>query len=226
VKNKYLKHARISEREFRSILELFCADVEALKASRLAKVNKNTTHRIYGLLRRRVVELANAEAAPFAGCVEVDESYFGPRRVRGIRGRGAARKIPVVGLLKRGGRVICSPLPNCSKAELLKMIKGHVSPVNESIIFTDGWRGYDGLVLEGYKHYRVHHSANEFARGRRHINGIESFWSYAKTRLARLRGIRSGAFFSHLKETEWRFNHRHDNLYQTLLKNLASSPLI
>jgi transposase len=101
VKNKYLKHARISEREFRSILELFCADVEALKASRLAKVNKNTTHRIYGLLRGRFVDLAHAEAAPFAGCVEVDESYFGPRRVRGIRGRGAARKIPVVGLLKK-----------------------------------------------------------------------------------------------------------------------------
>jgi transposase-like protein len=181
VKSKYLKHARISEREFRSILELFCADVEALKASRLAKVNKNTTHRLYGLLRSRVVELAHVEAAPFAGCVEVDESHFGPRRVRGIRGRGAARKIPVVGLLKRGGRVICSPLPNCSKAEFLKMIKGHVSPVNESIIFTDGWRGYDGLVLEGYKHYRVHHSANEFAKGRRHINTITSSKPYSKT---------------------------------------------
>jgi transposase-like protein len=141
VKNKYLRHARISEREFRSILELFCADVEALKARRLAKVNKNTSHRIYGLLRRRVVELANAEAVPFARCVEVDESYFGPRRVRGIHGRGAVRKIPVVGLLKRGGRVICSPLPNCSKAELLKVIKGHVSPANEIIIFTDEWRG-------------------------------------------------------------------------------------
>ena len=157
VKNKYLRHARISEHEFRSILELFCADVEALKASRITGVNKNTTHRIYGLLRKRVVELAHAEAAPFAGCVEVDESYFGPRRVRGIRGRGAARKVPVIGLLKRGGRVIYSPLPNCSKSELLQMIKGHVSPASESTIFTDGWRGYDGLVLEGYKHYRVHH---------------------------------------------------------------------
>jgi transposase len=85
VKNKYLRHARISEHEFRSILELFCADVEALKVSRITEVNKNTTHRIYGLLRKRVVELAHAEAAPFAGCVEVDESYFGPRRVQGIR---------------------------------------------------------------------------------------------------------------------------------------------
>ena len=63
MKNKYLKHARVSEREFRSILELFCADVEALKVSRLAKVNKNTTHRLYGLLRRRVVELAHKKTA-------------------------------------------------------------------------------------------------------------------------------------------------------------------
>lgn len=103
MKNKYLRHARISEHEFRSILDLFCADVEARKASRITGVNKNTAHRIYGLLRKRVVELAHAEAAPFARCVEVDESYFGPRMVRGIRGRGAAKKIPVIGLLKRGG---------------------------------------------------------------------------------------------------------------------------
>ena len=176
MKNKYLKQARISEHEFRSILELFCADVEALKASRITGVNKNTTHRIYGLLRKRIVELAHAEAAPFAGFVEVDESYFGPRRVRGIRGRGAARKVPVIGLLKRGGRVICSPLPNCSKSELLQMIKGHVSPASESTIFTDGWRGYDGLVLEGYKHYRVHHSQNEFATGQTLFFKRLAFW--------------------------------------------------
>ena len=67
MKNKYLKYARILEREFRAILAMFCPDVEAFKASRLAKVNKNTTHRIYSLLRGRVVELAQAEAAPFAG---------------------------------------------------------------------------------------------------------------------------------------------------------------
>jgi transposase-like protein len=169
------------------------------------------------MLRKRVVELPHAEAAPFAGYVEVDKSYFGQRRVRDFRGREVANKTPAVGLLKRGGRVICSPLPKCSKSELLQMIKGHVYPASESTIFTDGWRGYAGLVLEGYKYYRVHHSENEFARGLRQINGIESFWSYAKTRLARLRGIRSHAFSSHLKETERRFNHRRDKPYKYLL---------
>src|SRR5690606_22558084 len=119
------------------------------------------------------------------GSVEVDESYFGPRRIRGLRGRGAGRKVAVIGLLKRGGKVFCSPVMDCSKAELMGVLKGQVIPAG-STIYTDGWRAYDGLVLEGYKHYRIHHHQNQFARGRRHINGIESFWSFAKLRLAKL----------------------------------------
>ena len=161
----------------------------ALTASKLTGLNKNTTHRLYGLLRARVLEMAKGEAAPFTGSVEVDESYFGPRRVRGRRGRGSGRKVAVIGLLKRKGKVFCSPVMNCSKAELIEVIRGQVLP-RKSTIYTDGWRAYDGLVLEGYKHHRIHHHDNEFARKHRHINGIESFWSYAKLRLAKLRGVR------------------------------------
>jgi transposase len=110
---------------------------------------------------------------------------------------------------------------NCSKAELIEVIRGQVLP-RKSTIYTDGWRAYDGLVMEGYKDHRIHHHDNEFARDRRHINGIESFWSYAKLRLAKLRGVRWEYFYDHLKETEWRFNHRRDNLFNLI--NLRSSP--
>lgn len=78
---------------------MFCADVAALTAGKLTVVNRKTSQRIYELLRMRVVELAVDEAHPFTGEVEVDESYFGPRRVRGKRGRGAGGKTPVIGLL-------------------------------------------------------------------------------------------------------------------------------
>ena len=225
MRNRYIFHARISEPEFRRVLEMFCADVGALTASKLTGLNKNTTHRLYGLLRTRVVELAESEAAPFTGSVEVDESYFGPRRIRGLRGRGAGRKVAVIGLLKRKGKVFCSPVMDCSKAELMGVIRGRVLP-RKSTIYTDGWHAYDGLLLEGYKHYRIHHHDNEFARGKRHINGIESFWSFAKLRLAKLRGVRWEFFYDHLKETEWRFNHRHDNLFSILIQNLKNIPLI
>ena len=218
-----MKHAHLSEREFRQVLKMYCADVGALTASKLTGLNKNTTHRLYGLLRVRVVEMAEGEAAPFTGSVEVDESYFGPRRVRGRRGRGSGRKVAVIGLLKRKGKVFCSPVMNCSKAELIEVIRGQVLP-RKSTIYTDGWRAYDGLVMDGYKHHRIHHHDNEFARDRRHINGIESFWSYAKLRLAKLRGVR-WEHFIHSK-TEWRFNHRRDNLFNLLIINLGSSPLI
>ncbi len=71
------------------------------------------------------------------------------------------------------------------------------------------WR-YDSLVIEGYEHYRVHHGADEWVRGACHINGLESFWSFSKRRLAQFNGITKAMFPIHLKECEFRFNHRKD----------------
>ena len=223
MKNKYVKHAHISEVLFRKVLKMFCADIPARTAGGLTGLSVQGTQSLYDGLRLRVMELALEEARPFAGEVEIDESYFGPRRVRGKRGRGAGGKTPVIGLLKRGGKVFTEIVENCSKAALMPIIKGQV--LSEATVYTDGWKSYDGLVLGGYKHHRIHHHQNQFARGKNHVNGIESFWSFTKLRLAKLRGIRAQYFFLHLKESEWRWNHRHDNLYLFLLKNLRSKPL-
>ena len=223
MKNRYVKHAHISEGIFRKVLKLFCADIPALTVAGLVGLSVQSTQRLYDGLRLRIMELTMAEARPFAGEVEIDESYFGARRVRGKRGRGAGGKTPVVGLLKRGGKVFTEIVENCSKQALMPIIKGRV--LSEATIYTDGWKSYDGLVLDGYKHHRIHHHKNQFARGKNHVNGIESFWSFTKLRLAKLRGIRAQYFFLHLKESEWRWNHRHDNLYLILLKNLRSEPL-
>ena len=101
------------------------------------------------------------------------------RHFRGKRGRGAGGETIVFGILKRGDKVYTEIVPDASKATLQKVIRGRVGI--GSIIHTDGWRGYQGLVDMGFaKHFRVHYGNNEFVRGTRHINGIESFWSYAK----------------------------------------------
>ena len=223
MKNKYIKNAKISEVKFRAVLKLFCADIPALTTAGLSGLSVQAVQRLYDRLRLRILELAVEEARPVTGEIEVDESYFGARRVRGKRGRGAAGKTPVIGLLKRGGKVFTQIVANCSKQELMPIIKGQV--LSSSTVYTDGWKSYDGLVLDGYEHHRIHHHENEFARGKNHVNGIESFWSFAKLRMAKLRGIRSEYFILHLKESEWRFNHRHVNLFLLLLKNLRFLPL-
>jgi len=91
-----------------------------------------------------------------------------------------------------------------------KMLEG-------STIYSDGWKAYDGLILNGYDHYRVYHSHNEFVRGKSHVNGIEAFWSFAKRRLAKFNGIRDYKFMLHLAECQFRYNHRGDSLINVLV---------
>ncbi len=179
---------------------------------------------IFFKIRTRIAQECERQSPLARGEVEVDESYFGPRRVRGKRGRGAGNKTPVFGLLKRQGKVYTEIVPDCRKATLQAIIRGRVAL--ESVIHSDGWRGYDGLVDVGYaKHLRVEHGNNEFGSGSRHIKGIESCWSFAKRRLQKFNGVPAHTFYLHLKECEWRFNQRHDNLYLALLKLLRENPI-
>ena len=223
MKNKYIKATHISERKFRDLLRLFCEDISALTASKLLSLSTKTVQRIYTLLRDRILILAAEDNKPFSGEVEVDESYFGAKRIRGKRGRGASGKTPVIGLLKRNGKVFVKVVNNCSRKELMPIIKGQI--LEETTVYTDGWKAYDSLVREGYKHHRVHHHKDEFARGKNHVNGIESFWSYVKFRMTKLRGVRKDKFVIHLMESAWRYNHKTNNLYLFLLKELREKPL-
>ena len=150
------------------------------------------------------------------GEFELDESYFGAKRIRGKRGRGAAGKTPVFGLLKRNGKVHVEIVKNCSRDVLMPIIQGKI--LEGSTIHTDGWKAYDGLIVNGYDHYRVFHSEDEFVRGKSHVNGIESFWSYAKRRLAKFNGLTDKKFVLHLKECEWRFNNRKNDINMLLYK--------
>lgn len=163
--------------------------------------------------------------SPFSGIVELDEFYFGSRYVRGKRGRGALGKTIVFDIYNRNGKVYTEIVPDVRKTTLLQIVKGKVA--KESIIHTDGFRSYDSIVHLGYqKHYRIDHSDDKFAEGSNHITVIEGFWGYAKIRLSRFRGMSKSTFYLHLKECEFRFNYRNENLYSLLLKITKDNGLI
>ncbi len=137
------------------------------------------------------------------GEVEIDESYFGGRR-KGKRGRGAAGKVPVFGLLKRNGKVYAVIIPDAKTDTLMPIIRQKVKP--DSIVYTDTFRSYNALDVSEFKHYRINHS-ELFANKHNHINGIENFWNQAKRHLRKFNGIPRGQFHLFLKECEWRFNN-------------------
>lgn len=222
--NKYLKYSKISEAQFRTILRLFCLEMESAKVAEYIGVNRLTVNRIFDKIRVRIAELCEVESPFINGEVELDESYFGARRVHGIRGRGAKGKIPVFGMLKRGDKVYTQIVKNCSASQLLPIIKGKAD--TDAVIYSDGFKTYDGLADFGYKkHYRVKHGENEFADGHNHINGIENFWGLCKVRLAKFRGIHKHKFYLHIKECEFRYNYRNQNIYLILLKNIRKKPI-
>lgn len=222
-KNRYFNRSKLSEAKFRQIVRHFALDLTATECAALSGVSLRSINSIYLRMRERMAWWC-FQRSPLCGELEADESYFGPRRVRGKRGRGAGGKTIVFGLLKRGDQVYTEIVPDASKRTLQAIIRGKADPL--SVINTDGWRGYDGLVDIGFdKHFRVNHGQNEFVRGAHHVNGIESFWSFAKRRLAQFNGVAKHTFALHLKECEFRFNHRHQNLYLAMLKLLRENPL-
>ena len=218
-----LTRAKISTYKIKKIIEFFSEDILASKTSSLLDINRNTINHWYNIFRLAIYAWQSREFEKIIGKAEMDESYFGARRKRGFqgklkRGRGTFKQ-PVFGLLKRGGKVYTEIIPNCKKHILQPIIRGKVDISTE--IYTDGWRGYDGLVDVGYdKHHRVNHGENEFSKGEGvHINGIENFWSFTKRRLSKFNGVKKN-FDLHLKECEWRYGKNSDTLKKELWKIL------
>jgi len=199
-----MRKSRLSQYKQDRLIEHFVAGSTARTAAALVGVNRKTAAYYFLRLRKIILlELEREADEVFAGEIEVDESYFGGKR-KGQRGRGAAGKIPVFGILKRGGKVYTRIIPNAASATLYPIIEGKVIP--DSIVYTDSWRGYNVLDVSEFKHYRINHS-KLFADGRNHINGIENFWNQAKRHMRKFNGVPKDNFVLFLKECEWRFNN-------------------
>ena len=218
------KTKRLSDTKYRLIFRCFIADIPASKTAQIVKVNRKTADRYYHLFRSVIIDdaLKERKAVKLGNGIELDESYFGPRRVKGKRGRGASKKVIVFGILKRKGRIYTSVVPNTKKASLMPIIRQVIN--SGADIYTDGWRSYDALAIYGYNHKKVRHDKDEFSKGdgKTHINGIESYWSWTKHRLTQFRGLTPKQFKNYLLESEWRFNHKYslEKDLRGLLKNV------
>jgi len=205
---------KLSKRTREKLIEHFIAGTTARSAAELVGINRNTAAKWFKWFREIIV--SRLENNPlFEGEIEVDESYFGGKR-KGQRGRGATGKIPVFGILKRGGSVHTQVLPNVSSKTLIPIINQKVLP--DSVVYTDTFTSYNKLDVTRFKHQRINHS-KQFADKRNHINGIENFWNQAKRHLTKFNGIPKEHFHMYIKECEWRFNFGSvSNLLKTLKK--------
>ncbi|TSD04213.1 MAG: transposase-like protein [Parcubacteria group bacterium Greene0714_36] len=193
------------------IIAAFHRSQTALLTSLNLGIPYKAVKRVYDTLRLSIVRQCEREAGKMSGEIELDEAYFGGRR-KGKRGRGATGKSIVFGLLERDGRVYTKVVDAVSKEILMDVIRRKSR--KGSVYYTDKFKSYNSLKRYG-KHYTLNHGKTFVRKGRKrsvHINGIEGFWSFAKHGLYNYRGVSGSMFPLYLKEMEYRYNHRKDNL--------------
>ena len=214
---RWINHGRLTCIQWLSLIKLFELELSVRKMSEQMNLAYNTVYIAIQNIRCAIV--AHAEDAPnlFGGEIELDESYFGGRR-KGNRGRGAAGKVPVFGILERDGQVRVTVVPNVTAETLINLTVKMVR--RGSIIYTDKFKSYDSLMFCGYRHLKVDHG-KRFSSGKVYINGLEGFWSWAKERLIKHHGVSKTHFPLYLKELEFRYNNRHTDVFDKVANYLC-----
>jgi transposase len=192
------------------LLYLFVLGVPVYRSRRYLTVTMKTAQRVFTMFREAIYAIAMEElkTLAFTGTIEMDETLFGGKR-HGKRGWGSAGKQMVFGMYMRNGKVLTFPISSRSREVLVPLIKDHTKP--GSLYYTDDWHAYGSLPVRG-SHVVVRKEKGT-PKGRDHLNGIEGFWSFAKNWLYQYRGVPQHHFHLYLKEIEFRFNHRSEDLF-------------
>jgi transposase len=214
---RWINRLRISKKQWLYVIKFFELEISARKASMEIGISYPTVLRGYQSIRSSI--LADSEDWELLkGEIEADEAYFGGRK-KGRRGRGARGKTPVFGIIERGGKVRVEVVRDVSARTLLGLAVKRVR--RGSIVYTDRFKSYDSLMFCGYRHLRIDHG-KRFARGKVYINTLEGFWAFAKERLIKFHGVSRHYFPLYLKEMEFRYNHRNQDLFKLLVHYLCN----
>lgn len=212
---------RLSWYQTNHLIEYFCLGVPAYRLKYVMPLSRQTIGKFFRFLRGLIYDetLKELEELHLDGTLEMDETMFGGFK-KGKRGWGASGKNMVFGMYKRNGHVLTFPIPNRSRETLTDIIYRHASA--GSLCYTDEWHAYTYLSIR-HDHVVVKKEKGR-PRGKSHLNGIEGFWSYAKHWLYQYRGVPRQYFHLYLKEVEWRFNRRNNNLIP-LVKQLVKEQI-
>jgi transposase len=214
---RWLGQLNVSACQWLWVIKLFEMGLSARKIGQETALSYPTALKAVNLIRKCIIAYNHESSVLLQGEIEADEAYFGGKR-KGKRGRGAANKVPVFGILERDGIVKVEVLKDVTAESILNLTIRTVR--RGSIVYTDKFRSYDSLMFCGYRHLRIDHDKN-FSSGKVYINGLEGFWSYAKERLIKYHGVSKKNFPLYLKEMEFRYNNRNNDLLPILTKNLC-----
>lgn len=224
LKNRYVRRAKITEAQFRKMVKYFVEDLSATQIADKIQLNRNTVNRYLNEIRGRIVEFCE-HYSPFAEEFEEEQKLFldskqdlEPVEVKSITKKISETISSNLGYLKRRGKVYAQMIANLAPTKLQNIQKGNLEDENVTVHAVDVQENY-GVLAVGYD------NSKKFEGKPSYVDDLSKFWNYALERTSKFQGLAKHKFYVHLKECEFRFNFRNDNLYNVILKMLSSNPI-
>lgn len=220
-KNKYVRRAKISEYKFRKMVRYFAEDLSATQIALKTAINRNTVNRYLNEIRERIVEFSE-QYAPFTEeMAEERELFFNSmadekNEIEQPDNLGT-KLANNLGILKRRGKVYVDMLANCTATKLRSILQG--KSTEEVTVHAVEVKSEDGFVAVGYDHDK------NYANKPSYVENLDNFWQFVKNRTGKFQGLAKHKAYLHLKESEFRFNFRNDNLYEVMLKLILAKPI-
>jgi len=214
---RWINKVKVPPRDWLWLIKLFELGISARKVSQQLGISYPTVHKAFHLIRQSITAHSGNADSLLDGEGERGKTYF-ENRGEGRRVENFKTTFQIFGILVSKGFVKLEPLPSLSAEAVLNLTVKTAR--RNSIAYTDRWGSYDALIFCGDKHLTIDYR-RRFSRARVHINGVNGFWSYAKERMNKFHGVSKERFPLYLKEMEFRYNHRHESIFNTLVDYLC-----
>ncbi len=213
VKNRYYKHSKLDEKRFRKILELFSKDITAVECAKETGVNVRSVNSIYLKLRDRIAHWCESNASGTPGLhASRDKNELSDGSVSAYLDSPSDGVVGIY-LYLMDNLVYCSLMNGKAL--------GDPEPLEEG-----QWREYPvGVDVRRDMRLKIKNSTYQSAHKVGDIERIESFGHFLRLRLTKFKGLRREKFYFHLKESEYRYNHRDQDLNSLLLGMLGETPI-
>jgi transposase len=222
MKNRYLKGAHLSERKVRELIKLFSEDLTATQIANITGISRITVNAYFKLIRTHIAKFCE-ERNPFHfinGTVTYHASENGT-----VSSNGTVSKKSFYGIFKNDDSIHTDKIANIDAEWMYDWLKGKTAGDKE-IIEKYRLHVYNGIAdFNSIRLYRINEAVPGVTRGKSHIDDIDMFWGMLKSRLIKFRGLNSGTLYLHVKETEFRYNYRENDLFELLMEILHKRPL-
>jgi transposase len=215
---RWLNRVKLPAKDWLWLIKLFELEISARKTSQQLGISYPTALKAFHLIRQSIAAHSRNGDFFLSGKIEAGQTYFNKSHPGGNPGETSQNRVPVFGILERKGRVTVEVLQDVSPEAVLNLTVKKVK--TGSIVYTDKYRTFDALMFCGYKHIQV--DRKRFSRDNVSINGLEGFWSFAKERIDKFHGVSKEKFPFYLKEMEFRYNHRQQPIFETLVQYICA----